>query len=509
MRNGTRDLLSKILSYSLCIFFVYYIVVYIIVVFFRIQYPFELEWMEGGSVEHVLRILSGKKIYVSPSLEFVPYLYPPLYYYVSALLSKMIGVGFFPLRVISFTSSLLCFILISLFVRRETGNLFAGLAASGLFAAVFKVSEAWYDIARVDSLFLFLLLLSVYLLKFRKEAKFHLLAGFLLGLSFLTKQTALFISLPLCVYFIWSLKSRSFYFFVTLLLTMAGASIFLNYIHDGWYNFYVFDLPRVMFAERLVVDNFLGFWLNDLLFTLPVALIMSILYLISQLRDSGYKNFLFYSLFAVGMTGASFLPRLQIGSAANVLMPVYAVISILFGLAVHTFVRLYQGKSGTKTSLIVIGIYSVSILQLGCLLYDPVDQVPTRRDLEAGKRLTSIVSGIEGDILFPFHGFIGEVFREDDRQSRVLDVVCPMSVINILGYIDPKLKYDLTLEIKRAIREKRFSAVILDKYWFQKDIEEHYRIERRIFTDNDVFWPVTGWQTRPEVIYIPRSKTGE
>ena len=84
-----------------------------------------------------------------------------------------------------------------------------------------------------------------------------------------------------------------------------------------------------------------------------------------------------------------------------------------------------------------------------------------------------------------------------------------MSVINILGYIDPKLKYDLTLEIKRAIREKRFSAVILDKYWFQKDIEEHYRIERRIFTDNDVFWPVTGWQTRPEVIYIPRSKTGE
>jgi len=191
----------------------------------------------------------------------------------------------------------------------------------------------------------------MYLIRFRTETKYHVLAGLLLGLAFLTKQTTLIVSLPICVYYLFTEKYRSVYFLGTALATMAGASLLLNYAHEGWYNYYIFDLPRVMYAERLVEENYLGFWISDLLFPLPVACILSITYLRSQLSGSDKKRGIFYSLFAAGMITAAFLPRLQVGSAANVLLPAYAVISIMFGLSVHTLLKTGEGGSITRMRL--------------------------------------------------------------------------------------------------------------------------------------------------------------
>src|SRR6266542_4402426 len=82
-----------------------FMAMYLVVAFVRLGYPFELEWMEGGMVDHVRRIVAGQPIYVRPSLNFVSYLYPPLYYLVSAGLARMIGIGFLPLRLVSLVSS--------------------------------------------------------------------------------------------------------------------------------------------------------------------------------------------------------------------------------------------------------------------------------------------------------------------------------------------------------------------------------------------------------------------
>ena len=46
----------------------------------RIGFQYEIEWMEGGIYERVARVLEGKPLYVSPSLEFSPFVYTPLYY---------------------------------------------------------------------------------------------------------------------------------------------------------------------------------------------------------------------------------------------------------------------------------------------------------------------------------------------------------------------------------------------------------------------------------------------
>ena len=45
----------------------------------RVAYPYDLEWMEGGMLHHALRIQQGQGIYNPPSIDFIPYLYTPLY----------------------------------------------------------------------------------------------------------------------------------------------------------------------------------------------------------------------------------------------------------------------------------------------------------------------------------------------------------------------------------------------------------------------------------------------
>src|SRR5262245_11397892 len=71
------------------------------VTFKRARFPYDLEWMEGGALVHVARILEGSPLYVPPSLEFTPYIYTPLYWYVSAGFAKVMGLSLFTLRLVS------------------------------------------------------------------------------------------------------------------------------------------------------------------------------------------------------------------------------------------------------------------------------------------------------------------------------------------------------------------------------------------------------------------------
>jgi hypothetical protein len=112
-----------------------YLAAYVGVGLARIGYPYELEWFEGTSVDLVRRILAGQSIYVRPSIDFIPHIYTPLYFHVSAELAKWTGVGFFPLRLVSFVSSIGCFALLFALARRESGSAACGLFAAGFFAA--------------------------------------------------------------------------------------------------------------------------------------------------------------------------------------------------------------------------------------------------------------------------------------------------------------------------------------------------------------------------------------
>jgi hypothetical protein len=165
----TNNKVLPILRYLLLIIALAYFMVYLWIAYNRIRFPFELSWIEGGMVDQVQRITSGKPVYVAPSINFVPFLYTPLYFYISALVSSLFGGGLFPLRMVSFTASLASLAAILMIVRDETKNWWAALLSVSLFTATYRLSGSWLDVARVDSLFLAFWLWLIFLIRTKKN----------------------------------------------------------------------------------------------------------------------------------------------------------------------------------------------------------------------------------------------------------------------------------------------------------------------------------------------------
>ena len=67
----------------------------------RLSYPLDLEWMEGGVLTHALRLGRGQPLYAEPSVDFVNFLYTPLYPAVLCVLSKVFGLSYILGRAVS------------------------------------------------------------------------------------------------------------------------------------------------------------------------------------------------------------------------------------------------------------------------------------------------------------------------------------------------------------------------------------------------------------------------
>ncbi len=503
---------DRILRISALIGGLAFIAAYLFVALSRIGYPFELEWMEGGSVEHVRRILAGRALYVAPSLSFVPFIYTPLYFHVSAVAAQIVGVGLLPLRLVSFASSLGCLALIGAIVRGETRSWRPAILAAGLYAATFRHSGAWFDLARVDSLFLMLLLAGVYALRARRTHRSFALAGALFGLSFLTKQAALPVIAAMTIFAIWTGRGRSLSFIACGWGLIASSTLLLNRMSDGWYVYYVFDLPG---QHPILPGKIVGFWIGDLAGRLPVAGAIAIGWIF--FRSAALRGHrMFYALLGAGMVGTSYLGRLHAGGYENVLMPADAFLAVMFGIATGGWlstgrtashpeapaVRTAGGPSGSpgRESL----IYAAWILQLGLLLYNPAKQIPRAADAGAGRRLVRILSEVRGDVLIPSHGYLA-VMAGKESHAHI------MAIRDVMRGRKGKARNLLDGEILDKLGGRRFGAVVLDAASFGEDsssrewqnlLKRDYESPQNLFEEKDVFWTVTGLRTRPERLFV-------
>ena len=471
-----------------------FIVIYILTALARISYPYELEAMEGGMVDHVRQILAGGKLYVPPSMQFVPYAYPPLFYYLAALLSRLLPVGFFPLRLISFVASLGILGLIYSFVRRETEDRAWALTSAGLFAATYKLSDAWLDLARIDSLFLLLVLLFAYLVRFRPKRAATATAALVLLLAMLTKQSALLIALPLLVYAVLC-KRPGWRWLLGLSTALIGGTLWvLNMLHQGWYKYYIFDLTGQRWSQKIVPQRILGFWSEDMLGPLGVAVLLFLAFLISAWGSESRTHLVFYAAFAVGMIGTTWFSRLEYGAYGNALLPAHALLAIGFGLAMARFWQ----KTGATAPLPNIFLFIVVLIQFANLAYNPFLLVPNAADRKAGDLLITTMAQIPGDIMLPGHGFLPYLAGKPRYAHEV-------AVKNLTRIDRGPIRDKLEREFISAIAAKRFSALILDKHnWLKPELQRHYEFSGMVFTGKEVFWPVTGNRLRPSFIYVPK-----
>jgi hypothetical protein len=477
----------------------FYILLYLVIASARLSYPFELEWMEGGSVVHVQRILDGQPLYVSPSLDFVPFIYTPLYFYVGSLFARITGNGFLPLRLVSLLASLGCFVFIFMIVRRRTSSLYASFIASCLFAATFRISGAWFDIARVDSLFLFLLLAGIYAFDSPRVRTRSFMAPEILFLSFFTKQAALTVAICLSLAALFTRKgSERFWFTVNFSLLMVGSFIIMNTLTAGWYKYYVFDLPSEHAFQKAMFSRF---WTDDVAQHLAIAVCISIVPFLNVGSGTDFKSDRVVRdiLIFGGLCLASYLSRLHSGGYDNVLMPVYAGIAIYFGIGLALALRAI-GEAGNAKIVLVLAIG----LQFLLLRYSPERQIPSAMDREQGERLLRLIASFKGEVYLSDHPWYLKIVNKPAQAQG-------MAVMDVLrgskSGRSGQLKRILEQDMVAAIARKRYDAFIVDVKHFAlrvPDFEAHYELVDSNLSGS-AFHPVTGADRRPTYLYVRRT----
>lgn len=468
------------------------ILAYVCVALLRIRYPFELEWMEGGSLDHVRRVLEGKPLYAEPSLSFTPFLYPPLYYLVSAGFAKLLGLGFGALRSVSLLSSLASFGLLFELARRETRSASVGLVAAGLFAACFRLSGEFYDLARVDSLALALLLGGVCLLRSASTATAQGAAGALLALSFLAKQTSLVAFFPALA---WAVVSRPRPRLACAAAAAAGIGLALWVLHartGGWFGYYAFALPAGHAVEPRWIA---GFWTEDLLPLLPALLLAAGFLAARRRRRDGAE---FAGSLLLGALASSWLARAHVGGWDNVLMPAHAALCLVAALALGAAREGARARTAGWAGAAAAAAPLLLVVQFGALAYDPSPAIPGPEDREAGRRLVEGLSSLEGEVLVPAHPYLLALAGKPGHAHL-------MAISDVLRAGESETRTRLQEEIERAMASRRYGAVITDEGadYLDAFVASGYRPASRVFDRRDVFWPATGLATRPDRLWIP------
>ena len=127
-----------------------FVACYLAVALTRFRYPYQLEWMEGGVLLHVQRVLNGQQLYGAPSLHFTPFLYTPLYYYVSAGFAWLVGLHLSTLRIVSIVSSLVALGAVYRLVWLETRNPGGHSSQPRKDNAIYQLADALARLEKYD-----------------------------------------------------------------------------------------------------------------------------------------------------------------------------------------------------------------------------------------------------------------------------------------------------------------------------------------------------------------------
>lgn len=433
----------------------------------RMRYPFDLEWIESGVLTSVQRISQGKPLYTRPTLDFIPYVYAPFYFYLAAALSKMTGLNFATLRLVSSLATLGSFGLIYLSVQRETRNKFAASAAVGLYAGMYAVVGGFFDIGRVDALFVFTVLLALFLTR-----RGHpVVAALAWALAVQTKQSVLPVALVmLCAD--WDHPRRILAGVATYISAVAASIALLNHLTHGWYSFYVFGifggLGTVWRQVALYIPMYLlaPLSLSFVLNAAAVALTRPRL-----LRFPGS----FYLLGSAVLYSAYWYVAAHRG-VFNTMMPLYAWTAILLGISVARLSAWLDRQPSAYAQLSKALLLLMVLAQLSMLVYNPGQFIPPPDVLADRRAFIRQLASLPGDVYVANHSW-----------DAVMAGKQPHAEFEALGLLldgnTGAIRAGLRQDIQSAVDSNRFGAFVLDQAtppnsgpsnWQPPDFLQHY-----------------------------------
>ncbi|MDR3736652.1 MAG: hypothetical protein P4L10_14105 [Acidobacteriaceae bacterium] len=461
----------------------------------RLHYAFEYDWIEDGMLASVRHICAGQPLYSAPSVHFTPYLYTPVYLYLAAALSKLIGISYVPLRLISILATLGCFAGIYALVFSETRRVFAGAAAVGFFAACYPVLEGSFDIGRVDMLFICVVLWAI----FATRRMHPLFAALLWVCAFQTKQGVL----PIAMLFLcheWQ-RPRRVAMGVGGFAAMMALSIgWLTHATGGWYRYYVFGMAGGFGFEIHQAAHFIPY---DLLAVCGIALLLVLAAFLVEPPPMRSAAFSFYLLGTVGMVVFTGYLRAHRGANVNSLIPAYAWIGILFGVALARLYRLLEANSARAAMAVLL---VAAMTQMAQHYYSPAEYVVAPEEAALRNQFEATLRKIPGDVLVLSH-------PEDGMMAGKAEYAGSESIGAVIEAKQQKNGDQLMQDYAALIHSRRLSAVVLDapaeyflgfpRVWMPGDFLAYYPLRVQ-----DAGGDSKRFTSQPKYIYLPCPSAG-
>lgn len=490
---------QRVLHYLVLTLALVSVLQFLVLAYFRLPYPFEMEWLEGASIDAARRIIAGHALYGEPDVSFIPGVYNPLYYYLSALLMRVIGIGFLAPRLLSFLSTVGCFVALFLIVATESRHMASGLVAAGAYAVTFHFSGGWMDIARVDSLFLLLILLA-FLVSQRYPNKRGMAVSALLYVSaYYAKQNALLIIAVMLLVSLILSRGRTWpQWFIVVgvgLLTFLA----LDLTSDGWFSFYTFD----MVTYRTIDRDIWFFWHSLVPKMWPLLLVAA--FYVSQVALQSFQSPVPEKVFGLwqnigfgcALLLSSWAAFLQKWAYTNNFMPVCAGLGILAGLGYARSLSPIPASHKWLRSVCLVVVPVLLVLHFLLLYYSPCDQLPTGKGRQVWEQFISRLRDHPGEVLIFNHGFAGYMAGKSTflHSSFYTDAVGGGTFVPRSE--DHRWRRDRVRQVlEQAIRQQVFEWVFAGE---SSDWSPYY-----LSTGEEpvVFYPVTGPPAEREVFFI-------
>ncbi len=494
----------------------------------RVGYPYDLEWMEGGMLHHALRLQTGEGIYVPPSIDFIPYLYTPLYPALLAWLGKLCGISYALGRCVSVASligiAIAAMIAIAgrecrpdrpedsapapssaLRVRPMAWS--GSVLALGLFAAVYPYVDGWYDLVRSDTLFLFAVTAGIAALP-RLATYGSGLAGHarvaagaaILVFAFFCKQTGIFyVAFGGAVVAFVNLRRTPAFVAVAGALGL-GISAALNASSDGWYWTYVSKIHR---AHDFSTERFWRSFGNILWHFPTVTLVVAAAIVAIAVAAAARKPLPAHARM-FGLWTAAFAVSVLVGAVGwgtefahfNAYMPAFLHGALAAGSAIAVIAGCATAWHNDPRWTRAIAVIAGAALAYPCLhtRWDPQRWMPTEVDIQAGDRLIQRVAALPGDVWLPSHPWYAVLAGKSPRVHR-------------MGIKDVTTRQPRPVAgLEQALATQRFSAIIMDErdlFLELPQLTARYQLAHKL-PSNERPRVFSGARIRPQAIWLPR-----
>ena len=488
----------------------------------RATFPLDLEWMEGGVLVHAQRIAQGKGIYVAPSLDFIPFLYTPLYPALLAALSFILPLGYLLGRLVSilaFAGALALVVITSMGETqgRERKVLAAllGIGGAGAIVASFTFTGYFYDLVRSDSLLLALEALALWLALRGQGWKSAAMAGLLITLGFFTKQTATILGIGLGLGLLVANFRRGLVYGVVAATTLAAGIGLLVKTSGGWFWTYIFKLHQShAFRKEAITDVALPFteqfawplFLALILATLALALsrklrrsdailllaaasgeIAALVGFGTQWADiNAFIPAIFFPAFAAAVLAARLLDVVLASRKWGAMIVAAGVALLLGSQSLHTAPPT-PVRGGVRPPIFT-GWPSPSRV-----LPALTSAVPSAQDRVAAGRLLDELRALPEPLFIPFHTYYAVLVGKQPFVHR-------------MGVRDVEAALGRPKGLDQAIIDQRFAAVVLDWKSYPGEwpnLDRRYHLIHEFVEGVDSVRMFAGAQTSPRVLLVP------